>query len=48
VDGEKLATMSRSAELVFGYGQHGCLGKTIVLLELNKVFAEVSLFSLGI
>ena len=41
MDGEKLAFMSRPAELVFRYGQHRCFDKTIILLELNKVFAEV-------
>lgn len=39
--GERLATMTRSAELVFGTGKNGCLGKTIAFLELNKIFAEV-------
>jgi cytochrome P450 len=43
--GEKLNAMERSVQLVFGTGKYGCLGKTIALLELNKVFAEVSLFS---
>jgi hypothetical protein len=33
--------MTRSAKLGSRHGQHGCLVKTIVLLELNKVFTEV-------
>ena len=40
-DEERLEKMKRSAELVFGTGKYGCLGKTIAFLELNKVFAEV-------
>ncbi|KAH7346262.1 cytochrome P450 [Rhexocercosporidium sp. MPI-PUGE-AT-0058] len=42
-EGEKLQAMNRSAELVFGTGKYGCLGKTIAFLELNKVFAEMFL-----
>lgn len=30
------------AELIFGSGRFGCLGKSIAMLELNKVFVEVS------
>lgn len=40
-EGEKLQAMKRTAELNFGSGKYGCLGKTIAFLELNKVFAEV-------
>jgi cytochrome P450 len=29
-DGDKLHDRTRSAELVLRYGQHGCLGKTVV------------------
>jgi cytochrome P450 len=29
-DGQKLHDRTRSAELVLGCGQHGCLGKTVV------------------
>lgn len=32
-----------TVELLFGSGRFGCLGKNIGLLELNKVFIEVSL-----
>lgn len=45
-DREQRAEMRRVAELVFGYGRWGCAGKMIALLELNKVFVEVSRLSL--
>jgi cytochrome P450 len=45
VAGEKWKDMQRSVELVFGYGKYGCLGKTIAMIELNKVFAEVCYLS---
>jgi cytochrome P450 len=41
VGGEMWKEMQRSVELVFEYGKFGCLGKTIAMIELNKVFAEV-------
>jgi hypothetical protein len=41
-DGEKRAEMRRVAELIFGYGRWGCAGKMLALLEMNKVFVEVS------
>lgn len=40
--GEQLRTMENTIELIFGQGKWGCLGKPISLLELNKVFVEVS------
>jgi cytochrome P450 len=40
--GDERAEMRRVAELAFGYGRWGCAGKMIALLELNKVFVEVS------
>ncbi|KAK8035281.1 cytochrome P450 monooxygenase [Apiospora rasikravindrae] len=40
-DPEKRARMTRAAELVFGYGRWQCSGKTVALLELNKVFVQI-------
>src|SRR3569833_979110 len=39
---EKLHEMESTLELVFGYGRWQCLGKNETLMELNKVFVEVS------
>jgi cytochrome P450 len=39
--GEELHRMEKVFELVFGYGRFYCLGKTVALIELNKVFVEV-------
>ncbi|KAK8058425.1 Cytochrome P450 monooxygenase lolP1 [Apiospora phragmitis] len=40
-DREKRAHMARAAELVFGYGRWQCSGKTVALLELNKLFVQI-------
>jgi cytochrome P450 len=40
--GEKLERMERTVGLVFGYGKYMCLGKSIAMLELNKVLFHVS------
>lgn len=40
-EGEALRAMERSVELIFGSGRYGCLGKTVALIELNKVFVQV-------
>lgn len=40
-DSEKRAQMVRTAELVFGYGRWQCSGKTVAILELNKIFVQV-------
>lgn len=39
---EQLAKMEKSHEWVWGYGKYVCLGKSVALIELNKVFVEVS------
>lgn len=43
-DEEQLRSMISTWELVFKYGKWQCLGRTVALMELNKVFVEVSLF----
>ena len=43
---EKVAEMTRAADLLFGSGRYACLGKTVAFLELRKCLATVrSLFS---
>lgn len=42
-EGEQLKEMERCQELVFGYGATKCLGIPIALMNLNKVFVQVSL-----
>lgn len=37
----QLIEMTKVHQLIFGYGRWSCLGKTVALMELNKVFAEV-------
>ncbi|KAJ9611407.1 hypothetical protein H2200_004591 [Cladophialophora chaetospira] len=39
--GAKLASMEKTLALVFGHGKYGCLGKTIALLELDKIFVAI-------
>ena len=39
---ERLREMESTWELVFGHGRWQCLGKNVALMELNKVFVEVS------
>ena len=41
-DPERAAEMRRVAEMAFGYGRFACAGKPVAMLELNKVFVEVS------
>lgn len=42
-DPARLAYMSSTVDLVFSSGKYLCLGKPVALMELNKVFVEVSL-----
>jgi hypothetical protein len=39
---EQLAEMDKVQELVWGYGKYQCLGRSIALIELNRIFIEVS------
>jgi cytochrome P450 len=38
---EKLQKMERNNDLIFGSGRHQCLGKSVAMIELNKVFVEL-------
>jgi len=42
VEAEKLKEMDDTMAMIFGYGKYGCLGKGVAMIELNKVFVEVS------
>jgi len=33
--------MEQNNELIFGYGKYQCLGKTVAMIELNKVILEL-------
>jgi cytochrome P450 len=39
---EDLQKMETVSELVWGYGKYVCLGKSVALIELNKIFVEVN------
>lgn len=39
---EDVKERESTLELVFGYGRWQCLGKNVALIELNKVYFEVS------
>ena len=39
---EQRKEMERTVDLIFGSGRWACLGRTIVYIELNKIFIEVS------
>lgn len=39
---EKVREQEAALDLVFGYGRWQCLGRNVALMELNKVFVEVS------
>lgn len=42
LDDKRRKQMERDIELAFGYGQWMCVGKSIALMEINKVVFEVS------
>ncbi len=37
----KIKDMERNNELTFGYGKYQCLGKSVAMIELNKVLVEL-------
>ena len=44
---ERLQRMEKTVDLVFGSARWGCLGRGISLLELNKIFVEVSFLAMS-
>ena len=46
-DQEQASRMASTVDLVFHYGKYQCLGKTVALMEFNKIFVEVSILSLS-
>ena len=38
----RLDTMTRTTEMIFGYGKYQCLGKPVAWMEISKVVFEVS------
>ena len=44
-DSERLAYMASTVDLVFSSGKYLCLGKSVALMELNKIFVEVGFVS---
>ena len=39
---ERLKAMEETVSLIFGFGKYGCMGKGLAMMELNKIFVEVS------
>jgi cytochrome P450 len=39
---EQLVKMEKVQDFVWGYGKYVCLGRSVALIELNKLFVEVS------
>lgn len=39
---ERLKEMESTLELIFSHGKYQCLGRNIAMMELNKIFVEVS------
>lgn len=44
---EDLRKMQRVVDQTFGWGRYRCAGRIIAWVELNKIFVEVSLASVG-
>lgn len=44
-DEERFAEMARTVDFVFSSGRYKCLGRPVALMELNKIFVEVSVYS---
>ena len=40
-EGERLALMTNTVDMVFHSGKYQCLGKSVALMEFNKIFVEV-------
>ncbi|KAF2261392.1 cytochrome P450 [Lojkania enalia] len=40
-DAEHFAQMNSTVDLVFHYGKYQCLGKSVALMEFNKIFVEL-------
>ncbi|RDW68159.1 hypothetical protein BP6252_09555 [Coleophoma cylindrospora] len=38
---EKIQAQEATLELIFGYGRWQCLGKSVAMIELNKIFVEL-------
>ncbi|KAH8731990.1 cytochrome P450 [Phaeosphaeriaceae sp. PMI808] len=38
---EKFAYMANTVDLVFHYGKYQCLGKSVAMMEFNKIFVEL-------
>jgi cytochrome P450 len=38
---ERFAHMTSTVDLIFHYGKYQCLGKSVALMEFNKIFVEV-------
>lgn len=41
-EGDQLALMTSTVDLIFHYGKFQCLGKPVALMELKKIYVEVS------
>ncbi|KAE8453907.1 hypothetical protein EG329_007683 [Mollisiaceae sp. DMI_Dod_QoI] len=40
-EGEQLARMTSTVDLIFHYGKYQCLGKPVAMMELNKIYVEL-------